>query len=199
VHRRARRAELLEVPRTFRSKKSYAFLSPRSSWMPCQAAIWTMQSQPRNMPVSFDRSGTDPSTNSAPFFKSRGARTSRMTGVSPLSSSLGMRVWTRFPDPPVRSTFIAGCNLTCKFCQNWDISKAREIDRLNDRADPTAIVAAAVRLGCRSVAVGRMFSRRGTLAGPKPGPDEKMPSADTDGSRTAYTLHAATLRDVLAF
>ena len=39
-----------------------------------------------------------------------------------------------------------------KFCQNWDISKAREIDRLNDRADPTAIAAAAVRLGCRSVA-----------------------------------------------
>ena len=42
--------------------------------------------------------------------------------------------------------------LSCKFCQNWDISKAREIDRLNDRADPTAIAAAAVRLGCRSVA-----------------------------------------------
>jgi pyruvate formate lyase activating enzyme len=56
------------------------------------------------------------------------------------------------PGTPVLSFGTAGCNLTCKFCQNWDISKAREIDRLNDRADPAAIAAAAVRLGCRSVA-----------------------------------------------
>jgi len=56
------------------------------------------------------------------------------------------------PGTPVLSFGTAGCNLTCKFCQNWDISKAREIDRLTDRADPTAIAAAAVRLGCRSVA-----------------------------------------------
>ena len=48
-----------KVPRTFRSKKSYEFFSPRSSWMPCQAAMWTMQSQPRNMPVSFARSRMD--------------------------------------------------------------------------------------------------------------------------------------------
>jgi pyruvate formate lyase activating enzyme len=46
----------------------------------------------------------------------------------------------------------AGCNLTCKFCQNWDISKARAFDRLQDRAAPAAIAAAAVRAGCRSVA-----------------------------------------------
>ena len=56
------------------------------------------------------------------------------------------------PGTPVLSFGTAGCNLTCKFCQNWDISKAREFDRLNDRADPTVIAAAAVRLGCRSVA-----------------------------------------------
>jgi len=56
------------------------------------------------------------------------------------------------PGTPVLSFGTAGCNLTCKFCQNWDISKAREIDRLNDRADPTAIAAAAVQFGCRSVA-----------------------------------------------
>jgi hypothetical protein len=53
---------------------------------------------------------------------------------------------------PQRSRVHAGCNLRCQFRQNWDISKAREIDRLNDRADSTAIAAAAVRLGCRSVA-----------------------------------------------
>ncbi|MBI5162550.1 MAG: AmmeMemoRadiSam system radical SAM enzyme [Magnetospirillum sp.] len=56
------------------------------------------------------------------------------------------------PGTPILSFGTAGCNLTCKFCQNWDISKAREIDRLNDRADPEAIAAAAVKLGCRSVA-----------------------------------------------
>ena len=46
----------------------------------------------------------------------------------------------------------AGCNLACKFCQNWDISKSREIDTLADQAAPGAIARAAEALGCRSVA-----------------------------------------------
>jgi len=46
----------------------------------------------------------------------------------------------------------AGCNLGCRFCQNWDISKAREFDRLADAASPEGIAAAGRRLGCRSVA-----------------------------------------------
>jgi pyruvate formate lyase activating enzyme len=46
----------------------------------------------------------------------------------------------------------AGCNLTCKFCQNWDISKARDLDRLQDAASPQAIVEAAIRTGARSIA-----------------------------------------------
>jgi len=46
----------------------------------------------------------------------------------------------------------AGCNLTCKFCQNWDISKARNFDRIQDLASPEAIAEAALRSGCRSVA-----------------------------------------------
>jgi pyruvate formate lyase activating enzyme len=46
----------------------------------------------------------------------------------------------------------AGCNLSCAFCQNWDISKSRETDTLADRATPELIAAAAVKLGCRSVA-----------------------------------------------
>ena len=46
----------------------------------------------------------------------------------------------------------AGCNLGCRFCQNWDISKAREFDRLADAASPETIAAAAQRLGCKSVA-----------------------------------------------
>ena len=56
------------------------------------------------------------------------------------------------PGTPVLSFGAAGCNLTCKFCQNWDISKAREIDRLNDSASPETIALAAEKLGCRSVA-----------------------------------------------
>jgi pyruvate formate lyase activating enzyme len=56
------------------------------------------------------------------------------------------------PGTPVLSFGTAGCNLTCKFCQNWDISKAKEIDRLNDSAPPDAIAEAALAAGCRSVA-----------------------------------------------
>ena len=46
----------------------------------------------------------------------------------------------------------AGCNLGCRFCQNWDISKAREWDKLADAASPEDIARKARRLGCRSVA-----------------------------------------------
>ena len=56
------------------------------------------------------------------------------------------------PGTPVFSFGTAGCNLTCKFCQNYDISKAREIDRLNQDATPAMIADAARQLGCRSVA-----------------------------------------------
>jgi len=56
------------------------------------------------------------------------------------------------PGTPVLSFGTAGCNLTCTFCQNWDISKAREFDRLQDRAQPADIVRAAKEMGVRSVA-----------------------------------------------
>ena len=56
------------------------------------------------------------------------------------------------PGTPVLSFGTAGCNLTCKFCQNWDISKARDFDKLADRAPPEVIAEAAARTGCRSVA-----------------------------------------------
>ncbi len=56
------------------------------------------------------------------------------------------------PGTPVLSFGTAGCNLACKFCQNWDISKSREMDTLADAASPTRIAAAAERLRCRSVA-----------------------------------------------
>jgi pyruvate formate lyase activating enzyme len=56
------------------------------------------------------------------------------------------------PGTAVLSFGTAGCNLGCRFCQNWDISKSREVDTLADAASPTAVAEAAVRLGCRSVA-----------------------------------------------
>jgi len=56
------------------------------------------------------------------------------------------------PGTPVLSFGTAGCNLACRFCQNWDISKSRELDTLADAAPPERIAAAARALGCRSVA-----------------------------------------------
>ncbi|MEZ0367410.1 AmmeMemoRadiSam system radical SAM enzyme [Mycobacterium sp. pUA109] len=56
------------------------------------------------------------------------------------------------PGSAVLSFGTAGCNLACKFCQNWDISKSREVDTLASAATPDAIAAIADELGCRSVA-----------------------------------------------
>jgi len=55
------------------------------------------------------------------------------------------------PGTPVLSFGTAGCNLGCKFCQNWDISKSREVDTLADFAPGEVIARAAAELGCRSV------------------------------------------------
>jgi pyruvate formate lyase activating enzyme len=57
-----------------------------------------------------------------------------------------------YPGSRVLSFGTAGCNLACKFCQNWDISKSRDTDRLADRASPEAIARAAREAGCKSVA-----------------------------------------------
>jgi pyruvate formate lyase activating enzyme len=56
------------------------------------------------------------------------------------------------PGTAVLSFGTAGCNLGCKFCQNWDISKSRAVDTLADAAAPETIARAAAELGCHSVA-----------------------------------------------
>jgi len=56
------------------------------------------------------------------------------------------------PGTSVLSFGTAGCNLACKFCQNWDMSKSREMDTLADAASPRQLADAARRLGCASVA-----------------------------------------------
>src|SRR5262245_43976015 len=57
-----------------------------------------------------------------------------------------------YPGTSVLSFGTAGCNLGCKFCQNWSISKSREIEQLSENASPEAVAQAALKLGCRSVA-----------------------------------------------
>ena len=56
------------------------------------------------------------------------------------------------PGSAVLSFGTAGCNLACRFCQNWDMSKSREMDTLMDAAEPGQLAAAAERLGCASIA-----------------------------------------------
>ncbi|MBL8397626.1 MAG: AmmeMemoRadiSam system radical SAM enzyme [Candidatus Accumulibacter sp.] len=57
-----------------------------------------------------------------------------------------------YPGSAILSFGTAGCNLACKFCQNWDISKAKDMDRLLDAASPDGIAAAAVAYSAQSVA-----------------------------------------------
>lgn len=57
-----------------------------------------------------------------------------------------------YPGSAVLSFGTAGCNLACKFCQNWDISKSREMDALMSQAEPHIIAQKAAALGCTSVA-----------------------------------------------
>ncbi len=76
-----------------------------------------------------------------------------------------------------------GCNLACRFCQNWDISKSKEIDTLADAASPETIARAAAELGCRSVAftyndpidLPRVRDRRGRRL-PRPRDRRRSPS-----------------------
>ena len=56
------------------------------------------------------------------------------------------------PGTPVLSFGTAGCNLACKFCQNWDMTKSRQMDTLADAASPEDLAKAAARLECKSVA-----------------------------------------------
>lgn len=57
-----------------------------------------------------------------------------------------------YPGSPVLSFGTAGCNLSCKFCQNWDISKSRKMESLASSASPQQLAQAAVDLSCKSIA-----------------------------------------------
>jgi pyruvate formate lyase activating enzyme len=57
-----------------------------------------------------------------------------------------------YPGSSILSFGTAGCNLACRFCQNWDISKSKDMDRLMDAASPQAIAGAARQHGADAVA-----------------------------------------------
>lgn len=46
----------------------------------------------------------------------------------------------------------AGCNLRCKFCQNWQISQVSPLDTRNEELPPEAVIEAALKAGCASIA-----------------------------------------------
>jgi pyruvate formate lyase activating enzyme len=56
------------------------------------------------------------------------------------------------PGTAVLSFGTAGCNLACRFCQNWDISTAKEYDILADEASPEKVARVADELGTPSIA-----------------------------------------------
>jgi pyruvate formate lyase activating enzyme len=56
------------------------------------------------------------------------------------------------PGSSVLSFGTAGCNLACKFCQNWDSTKSRETDIMADSAMPETLATAAKDNGCASIA-----------------------------------------------
>ncbi|MDX1335825.1 MAG: AmmeMemoRadiSam system radical SAM enzyme [Gammaproteobacteria bacterium] len=56
------------------------------------------------------------------------------------------------PGTPILSFGTAGCNLACKYCQNWDMSKARDMDRLMDEASPETLAITAEHVGAKSIA-----------------------------------------------
>jgi pyruvate formate lyase activating enzyme len=69
--------------------------------------------------------------------------------VDPIEKKLLHRF---LPGTAVLSFGTAGCNLGCKFCQNWDISTSRQVETLAEAASPEMIAEAAAALDCRSVA-----------------------------------------------
>jgi len=102
-----------------------------------------------------------------------------------------------YPGTSVLSFGTAGCNLACKFCQNWDISKSRDMNRLVAQASPAAIAGAALEHGSKSVAF--------TYNDPVVFLEYAMDTADACHARglqtvavTAGFMHAAPRREFYA-
>ena len=57
-----------------------------------------------------------------------------------------------YPGSDTLSFGTTGCNLGCQFCQNWDISKSTELEKLSTKATPKDIAQMAKQKNCKSVA-----------------------------------------------
>ena len=97
-----------------------------------------------------------------------------------------------YPGSSILSFGTAGCNLACKFCQNWDISKSRDMDRLMDQA--SAGTDRAGRADQRLQERGLHLQRPGDLRGVRDGRRRRLSCArhqDRGGDRR---LHARRSR-----
>ena len=56
------------------------------------------------------------------------------------------------PGTRVFSLGTSGCNLGCRFCQNWDLARARRAQQNAMDLPPEALVRAAIQNGCPSIA-----------------------------------------------
>jgi len=56
------------------------------------------------------------------------------------------------PGSSIFSMGTAGCNMGCKFCQNWEISKSREDQVRSVHLEPNEVVTQARRQGCPAIA-----------------------------------------------
>lgn len=56
------------------------------------------------------------------------------------------------PGSKVFSIATAGCNLHCKFCQNWEISQRGPENTANEDLSPDDVARGALKMGCKSVA-----------------------------------------------
>ncbi|MFZ2855356.1 MAG: AmmeMemoRadiSam system radical SAM enzyme [Rhodocyclaceae bacterium] len=102
-----------------------------------------------------------------------------------------------FPGSSVLSFGTAGCNLACKFCQNWDISKSKDTDRLLDTASPDGIAAAAAAYGAQSVA----FTYNDPVVFAEYAIDTALACRERDIRTVAVTagyIHAAPAREFYA-
>jgi pyruvate formate lyase activating enzyme len=57
-----------------------------------------------------------------------------------------------YPGTAVLSFGTPGCNLGCTFCQNWTMSRSRDVEAACETAPPAAIAETARRFNCPSVA-----------------------------------------------
>ncbi len=96
-----------------------------------------------------------------------------------------------YPGSSVFSFGTAGCNLACKFCQNWDLSKSREMDRLMDSASPERIAEAARDSGCASVAFSLAAPGERFRAEPRHRP---IPRGNLQARSRAASVQARRLR-----